>query len=246
VVTVVAHEYAYTMPDTIPAGLTTFRLDDAGKQLHHLNVVRLDAGKTLKDFADAMKAAGAPPPAWMHVVGGPNTPEPGHWSNATVELTPGYYVAFCVIPDPAGVPHLADGMMHSFIVVPSARGSAPLPHADVTVTLGDYGFTWSRPLTSGRHVIAVTNNSSQPHEMVISRFAPGKGNKDFAAWAFKPEGKPSPAYSMGGVTAIAPGDTVVFEQTFTPGHYGVICFLPDAKDGKPHFMHGMEQELEIK
>jgi hypothetical protein len=51
---------------------------------------------------------------------------------------------------------------------------------------------------------------------------------------------------MGGVTALPPGATVVFEQTFTPGRYGVICFIPDAKDGKPHFMHGMEQELDIR
>lgn len=246
VVTVVTHEYAFTMADTLPAGLTTFRLDDEGKELHHITLVKLDSGKTIVDLVGAMKAEGAPPPAWMRFIGGPNTPEPGQISNATVELTPGYYVALCMIPDPTGVPHFARGMMHPFIVLASGKASAPLPEADITATLSDYAFTWSKPLTAGRHVIAVTNTSSQPHEMVISRFAPGKGNKDFTAWAYKPEGKPWPAYAMGGVTAIPPGATVVFEQTFTPGRYGVICFIPDAKDGKPHFMHGMEQELDIK
>jgi ABC-type uncharacterized transport system permease subunit len=44
VVTVVAHEYAFTMADTVPAGLTTFRLDDEGKELHHITLVKLDSG----------------------------------------------------------------------------------------------------------------------------------------------------------------------------------------------------------
>lgn len=28
--------------------------------------------------------------------------------------------------------------------------------------------------------------------------------------------------------------------------YGLICFFPDAKDGKPHFMHGMTREITIQ
>jgi hypothetical protein len=32
---------------------------------------------------------------------------------------------------------------------------------------------------------------------------------------------------------------------FTPGEYALICFLPDAKDGKPHFAHGMIQQIHI-
>ena len=30
-----------------------------------------------------------------------------------------------------------------------------------------------------------------------------------------------------------------------PGRYGLICFLPDRKDGKQHFEHGMVQEFEV-
>jgi hypothetical protein len=30
-----------------------------------------------------------------------------------------------------------------------------------------------------------------------------------------------------------------------PGRYALICFLPDLADGKPHFMHGMMQEIEV-
>jgi hypothetical protein len=30
-----------------------------------------------------------------------------------------------------------------------------------------------------------------------------------------------------------------------PGTYALICFIPDAKDGKPHFMHGMMKEFKV-
>src|SRR5213596_276554 len=45
-VTITATDYAFGMPDTIPAGLTTFRLVNQGKELHHASLVRLGAGKS--------------------------------------------------------------------------------------------------------------------------------------------------------------------------------------------------------
>ena len=45
---------------------------------------------------------------------------------------------------------------------------------------------------------------------------------------------------------IEPGKTVVIEQNFPPGRYGFICFTRDKKDGKPHFLHGMQKEFVIK
>jgi hypothetical protein len=32
---------------------------------------------------------------------------------------------------------------------------------------------------------------------------------------------------------------------FTPGQYAFLCFAPDSKDGKPHFLHGMAKLLEV-
>src|SRR5947207_7743986 len=67
-VTITATDYAFGVPDTIPAGLTTFRLVNQGKELHHANLVRLGEGKTMVDFqaglAGAMKNH-TPPPTWM-------------------------------------------------------------------------------------------------------------------------------------------------------------------------------------
>jgi hypothetical protein len=32
---------------------------------------------------------------------------------------------------------------------------------------------------------------------------------------------------------------------FTPGEYGMLCFIPDAKDGKPHIAHGMMKQFTV-
>lgn len=246
VVTVLTHEYAFAMPDTIPAGLTTFILRDAGKEEHHLTLMKVDSGRTLADVFTALKAGPeAAPPRWLLPVGGPNAPAPGETSNATLELAPGNYVALCMIPAPDRAPHFAHGMVRWLVVSPSKGTPAPLPAADLTITLTDYDFATSKPLTSGRHRIAVTNTSSQPHELVINRYGDGESNARFAQWAYDQKG-PVPAHAMGGATPLLPGHTVIIDELFTPGRYGFICFIPDAKDGKPHFMHGMEKEFVIK
>ena len=50
VVNVVAKEYQYEMPDSIPAGPTLFHLTDEGNELHHMTIVKFEQGKTLADF----------------------------------------------------------------------------------------------------------------------------------------------------------------------------------------------------
>lgn len=49
VVTVIATDYAFSAPDTIPAGLTTLNLVNHGREVHEAVLVRFDSGKTLAD-----------------------------------------------------------------------------------------------------------------------------------------------------------------------------------------------------
>jgi hypothetical protein len=136
-------------------------------------------------------------------------------------------------------------MVKGFTVTPPARSGA-LPAADLNIRLTDYDFAFSRPLTRGHHVISVTNAGKQNHMVVMTRLAPGKTNKDFLDWAFDPKGKHEPGWAAGGMTEIPPGTTAVFEGNFAPGKYSLVCFTPDAGDGKPHFMHGMQKEIQVK
>src|SRR2546426_6097743 len=157
VVTITATDYAFGMPDTIPAGLTTFRLVNQGKELHHASLVRLRDGKTVADFQTALAAAmksHAPPPSWMTFAGGPNAVTLGDTGVATQLLEPGSYVLVCWIPSLDGVPHVMKGMLHPLLVTPGAAAPATAePATDVTIKLTDYDFQLSQPLTAGKHVV---------------------------------------------------------------------------------------------
>ncbi|HEX2220495.1 MAG TPA: hypothetical protein VHG35_16945 [Gemmatimonadales bacterium] len=243
-VTITANEFALQAPDTVEAGPVTFNLLNQGKEFHHVWIVRLEEGRTMQDVHAALKNPG-PPPAWLREIGGPNAPMPeGGKANATVMLQPGTYVLGCWIPSADGVPHIMKGMIRELTVVP-AKHFVPAPAATVKMTLNDYGFTLSRPLTPGRHVIEVRNLAEQPHEIELASLADGKSVHQLLEWTHKPAG-PAPGIAIGGVSPIDRGEVAWFEVDVKPGRYALICFLPDAKDGKPHFAHGMVQEIEVR
>jgi hypothetical protein len=246
VVTIKATEYAFDAPAEIPAGLTTFRLVTKGKEGHHASLVKLTDGKTFDDFKVAIQKAG-PLPAWMVAMGGPNPPRPGGISEETQLVEPGNYVIVCFVPSADGVPHLAKGMMRPLTVTPNTAYNASAvasPEPDLIVKLVDYGFESSKPFTAGRHVIRIENAATQDHELVLVRLAPGKTAQEFAAWVEKMDGPP-PGETIGGLAAVHPGGYGFITADLAPGEYGLLCFVPDAKDGKPHVMHGMMQGFTI-
>ncbi|HYJ79998.1 MAG TPA: hypothetical protein VEW03_10375 [Longimicrobiaceae bacterium] len=243
VVTYTARDFAFEGPAEIPAGRTAFRLVNAGQTLHHMQIIKLDAGKTMEDFHAAMRAGG-PPPAWMHEVGGPNAPDPGGESNATVMMEPGEYLVLCFVDTPDRVPHVMKGMIKALRVTGPMPAATPAPAADVVMTLNDYSFALSKPLAAGRQVIRVENGARQPHEVEIIRLAPGKTLNDLMGWMESMQGPP-PASAIGGVAAFVPEVDNTFTADLAPGDYVLICFVPDAGDGKPHFMHGMVQAVTV-
>jgi uncharacterized cupredoxin-like copper-binding protein len=245
-VTVTAKDFVFDGPSEIPAGWTTVRLVNQGKEIHHVQVMRFDSGKTLADFVAAMRAMKPtdPMPSWAHDVGGPNAPAPGSEFSATINLEPGDYGFLCFVPTPDNVPHVMKGMMKAFTVTPATSAASAEPSSNMTMTLSDYEFKTSTPLTAGTHTIRIENMASQSHEVEIVRLDPGKTVDDFLAWAKDFKGAP-PAMPVGGISGIGKGQHGFFTVTLTPGDYGLICFLPDSKDGKPHFMHGMKKQFKI-
>ena len=242
VVTITAADYTFDAPSEIPAGVTTFRLVNRGPELHHVQLVKLSEGKTADDFLAALKAGG-PPPAWATMAGGPNPPNTGGTAVTTVALEPGNYAMLCFIPSADGVPHVMKGMVKPLTVTAAGTG-APEPSSDVVMKLMDYDFELDTALTAGRHTIRVENAGAQPHEVAIVRLQPGKEPMDFAAWGEKQVGPP-PGTLHGGVSAIMPNTRAFVEVDLEPGEYGLICFIPDMKDGKPHFVHGMVKRLTV-
>jgi hypothetical protein len=250
IVTVDAGDFYFRMPDTLEAGMTTLRLVNAGPSLHHVSLFRLEGDHTMADLLAAL-GAGGPPPEWAGEVGGPNAAAPGDSAETTLELEPGRYAALCFIPTPDGVPHVMKGMSHAFTVLPAssraagAGGGSGEPAADVTLTLDNYSFTIEPELAAGPHMVRVVNRASQPHEVVFVRLEPGRTVADVAAWADRMEGPP-PGRPIGGTTGFRPGLTNFVRLDLEPGEYGLLCFLPDAQDGRSHIEHGMTRQITVR
>lgn len=248
VVTVTARDFAFALPDTVPAGLTTIRLVNEGPELHHAQLVRFEEGKTLQDYQAAMQAMkpGDPEPSWAVAMGGPNPPAPGAETSITQMLEPGNYAVICLVDTPDRVPHIKKGMFRPLVVTPAAAAAeAPPPAADITLRLVDYTFETSTPLTPGTHTIRIVNGAQQPHEVFLAQLPEGKTLDDLMKWAQTYDGPP-PAKPLGGVAAIRPGAEAYMTVDLEAGQYAMLCFVPDAKDGRPHVAHGMAMAVTVQ
>lgn len=242
-------DYAINGPDTLPAGLMMVEIVNKGKDLHHIQILRLEEGKTLKDFVEAAKANPAViygNISWVQFDGGPNGVIPGDSASAVVNLEPGNYVVACIIPDPKGVPHVNLGMVKALTVEGPAAAKVSEPKAALTITAHEFNFSPSKPIMAGKQTIRFNNEGTQPHEILVVQLPPGKTMQDFAA-AFAPGATgPPPGKPVGGLSGVYQGGHEYFTADFKPGHYGIICFFEDAAKKAPHFALGMTYEFDVK
>jgi len=245
IVTFIAENYDFKGPDRIPAGITTVRIVNQGDEPHHIQLVKLAKGKTAEDFRKALKETAVGMPIWAKNAGGPNGTSPGGQADATVTLEPGNYLLICVLPNQGGVPHAALGMIKPLTVAADSSPRPPEPKSDFTLTESDFAFESSKPVAAGKQTVRVVNNGSQPHEVVVVRLAPGASIKEFIAALVPDASGPPPGKLVGGITGIEKGSHGFFDANFTPGHYGLICFFPDAK-GRAHFAQGMALEFDVR
>jgi hypothetical protein len=182
------------------------------------------------------------------LVGGPNGVVEGARSSTLQVLTPGDYVLVCWLPDPAGTPHLTLGMTKSVTVTAGTPKRVPEIAPDITITLADFSYTLSRPISAGKHIVRVVNEGHQVHETLVVQL-PAKGTaKAFGAALTPgtPEFGPPPGKPVGGVVGVAPGDHALFQMDFPKGRYGLLCLFPDPDTGQPHFEKGMAMEFDVK
>ena len=243
VVTIEASDFAFRLPDTLPAGRVTLRMVNAGPDLHHVAVVKLEGGHTATELLTIVESHRAFP-AWARELGGPNAVVPGDTSEVTLDLAAGSYAFICVIPAADGVPHIMKGMFKPVVVAGGVEREV-VPRHDATMILDDYAFGLDGLLTAGRRTIRVENRAAQAHEVVFVQLAPGKTGHDVLAWMETRAGPP-PGRPVGGITGMAQGHVNYVTASVPPGEYALICFLPDAKDGRPHFLHGMMQHVTVK
>lgn len=242
----VAHDYGFTGPDRIPAGVTTVQIVNQGEDVHHIQLLQLLQGKTPADFSAALKADPSRVPQWAKFMGGPNAVLPGSQSVATMNLVEGNYVLTCIIPDKAGVPHMALGMQKALVVKGGKSALISEPKAGITITMRDFQFALSQPITVGLQTIGVMNHGTQPHEVVVVQLQPGASALDWVKAVESGASGPPPGKPIGGLVGMEIGSHAFFTAQFEPGRYGLICFFPDAATGQPHFARGMTTEFTVK
>ena len=231
VVDLVAGDFYFRSPDTIPAGLTTFRLRSV-QGGHAAWILRIPPGRDLRDVVAPAHAG--KPPAWARNLGGPGFPPEGGTANATMVLEPGEYVVLCYVAGRSskGKPHHQLGMYRRLVVAPAPRTPGALPKADVVVTMVDHAYRVSAPIRPGRRVLRVVNAGTALHEFKLLRVKPGHTAQESFTW--KPEsGTPPPDEEVTTIATLSPGGEATTTVDFTAGEYTIFC-VPQEKHAMRH------------
>lgn len=247
VVDIMASDFAFDAPDTLPAGVVTVRLMNHGQELHHAQFVRLNDDVSFPELLAALQAEGDGALRLTTLAGGPGALDPSKMTEVTLNLTPGTYALACFISSPDGIPHLAKGMLKPLTVTPADASSATLasPSSAGTLTMRDFAFDLPSTLPAGPTTFTVVNDGPQLHEMNILKLAPGATASDVLAW--QPDlGTPPPFEAVGGMNGLSQGITGDMTLDLAPGTYVAICNIPDPASGVAHSQLGMIREFTVQ
>ncbi len=157
----------------------------------------------------------------------------GAWYRAG-GLAAGHYLFLCSVPGRDGVPHVAKGMVRPIEVTNN-------PSAPALATSVD----WPPAQTT----VQVVNNGPQVHEMSVVRLKGISGDQlrqIFSAPPGAPPPGPPPFEEIGGINALAPGETGQTTLNLTPDTYALVCHVPDPATGRPHVSLGMLQTFTVQ
>ena len=173
-VEVTASDYAFTMPDTLPAGAATFTFVNSGKVRHELNITRLKPGIPMDSLLSVLRADKSVKDLIEGAVG-VLFASPGGSSSAglSVNLKPGErYAVICVFADSSGAKqHFDMGMYKQVTVTGPAVEERPV--AADTIVATEYAFQYPRTLAPGRHTFVLRNSGKQRHEFSIDLLKAG-------------------------------------------------------------------------
>ena len=233
-VTIVANDYQFDAPTSIPGGLTRIPFRNAAPaEDHQAQLLRLNDGVTLDDFTATLADPDSGEAELFALVeaavGGPGA-GPGGENENVVNLEEGTYLLVCFIPSPTdGIPHAAKGMVQQLDVT-AVPDEQPEPlNVDVSVGLADFAFDAPETLAAGETAIEVTNNGTQEHEMAVFSLDEGITTEDVVAiltGEVEPQGPPPFAFT-GQVAIMPPGQSGITTIDLKPGPYALLCFVTD-------------------
>jgi hypothetical protein len=183
----------------------------------------------------------------MTLAGGANAVDPGAKQEVILNLQQGTYASICFVSGQDNAPHYMKGMLSKLIVTESSGNQIPAPKDNGQIVLQDFSFTMPGSIPSGPVTLKVTNNGPQGHELDLVKPVQDKGAADVLNYlnAIHPSGPP-PFTDAGGMGALQTGSSAWVKLNLQPGNYVAVCFVPDVKTGKPHFMLGMHTAFTVK
>lgn len=245
-----ATDHAFTLPDTVSAGTVTLVMRNSGRERHHAQILRLNAGVSTDEVVTALRRGQIDALGLVTFAGGTGTLDPDAPNEEiTLALDPGDYVVVCTLQSADGTPHLARGMLKPLRVTPPRPATAVgQPDARVTVTLRDFSVdARDAPVPSGRVPWRIANDGPQAHEIEVARVPDGTTIADLVAVLGAPASMPAGYASVGGVQGIAAGASAFVTLDLPTGQYALYCTLPDLKNGGiPHLREGMVTPITVQ
>lgn len=249
-ITIKAVDFSFQEPQSVQAGLVDVNFINTGKEPHQINIGRLNDGVTFDQFKTVLDDKNKGPGAALGLAtlyGGANTIPPGQSQEVILNFPAGQYVSICFVAGADNVPHYMKGMLTQFTVTGSP-GKQDEPKANGDIMLKDFSFTLPSSIQAGPLTLKVTNNGPQPHEIAVIKLAQGVTMQKLLQLMSQPNppAGPPPFTDAGGLGALKPNSSAWLKLNLQPGNYGTLCFVPDQKTGKPHFMLGMYASFTVK
>lgn len=240
IIRIEAHEFKFTMPDTISAGYNIFRLINHGNLIHEGLIFKfLNDSFSINNYIDSV-SAGIDFPSFGIDLGGPGMTTPYDSNEVIINLTPGKYGIVCWVDN-----HLMLGMNKEFLVKETSYESSKKPKEDLVLKLSDTAFTFSKLPLKGDNLIKVINVGAENHEVDFIKLFKDRTSKEYINWKITGEGDPI-GLPVGGTLDINPGYEIWLPMTFKEGKYLLTCVVPNFKSGKSHLEEGKFFEFEIK
>jgi hypothetical protein len=174
VIEVTGSDYAFTVPESVQAGTTTFHFANNGKVRHELNISRLKDGVPMDSLLATVRAD----KSVKDLIDGPVGvlfAEPAGRSSAglTIDMKPGErYAVICIFTDSAGAKQHFELGMYKMITVTGGTPPAQALAAD-TIVATDYAFSYPRKMAPGRHTFVMRNEGKQRHQLSIELLKKG-------------------------------------------------------------------------
>lgn len=240
-----ATDYSFSSPETIQGGVVTIKVKNAGKEPHHLQLIRVNDPSQMNTVVEGLKEEDMSVLRFASVPGGVGALNPNLEGEVTLNLQEGQYILACFVPSPDGKPHIEKGMIKQIRVTAPAGDAGKEPEAKLTINMKDFSFDHGDTLPAGKNTFKVVNAGPQPHEWNIMRLEQGKTADDVGKWFASPAGPP-PFQMVGGMNGMGMGASGYVTLSLLTGNYLAICNIPDPGTGKPHSQLGMVKPFTVQ